>query len=186
MRHGDRRRSVLLFCFRFLVYATVCLAGLWWLILPHYAWGLGQCAGGILKYTMGKPIESLEVQAGGTLNTETLLVFYTPGKKHPIAVAALATNLATYAALVLATSGLVLGRRMKVLGLGLLILLITHVLYIVLAFYFAAYIANASEIPMALAEFFIMVPFLLWIALAYWPQLGAAIARGQKDQPSGA
>jgi hypothetical protein len=50
----------------------------------------------------------------------------------------------------------------------------------VLTFYFASYIAGAVEVPMALAQFFIMVPFLLWIALAYWDQLGASAAPASK------
>lgn len=183
-------RSVLLFCVKFLFLAPLCLL-LWWLILPAYTWLLGQLTGMVLKYLFHEPILAVRVLEGGGVsagtdlshgafvawivgvlktavsNTGTILAFLVGEQVRSFPVGMLATNIAPFAALILSTGGLGLIRRLKALGIGLAILVAGHVLYIPFAFVVSSKGGTASEIPNTLGEFFITLPFLLWIVLAY-------------------
>lgn len=115
------------------------------------------------------------------LNIDARLVFAiekdgagTGELRFPIAL--LVTNMAPYLALVLATPGLRLLRRLFILILGAAILFAGHILFVVLALYYREAIAAAPHIPHAIAQFYLTLPFLLWIILAYWGKITASLA----------
>lgn len=107
------------------------------------------------------------MQAGGILNTATTLELTTAAGSYPLAMGQLATNTAPYVALVLATSGLSWFRRIKALAGGVSALVVSHIVYIVLAFQFAPAIRNAPDLPTVIAQLFLTLPFFLWIVLVY-------------------
>ena len=170
MSTPKRRGSVLLFCLKFVVFVTV-LVVLWWLILPWYGKVLLQVTGMPLKYLLGMPIESGSIKADGVLNTGTILTFVMEGHKRQMPIALLVTNLPPYVALVLATAGLSLKRRLLILFYGVSILCFFHAAFIVLALRFFAIMQLGSEVPTAVAQFFLTLPFMLWIVFAYWDRL---------------
>ncbi len=171
MNSDSHGRNILLFFLKFCFFAPVCLV-LWWLCLPYYGWVVGQISGSILLHVTGIPLTSMDIVPDGVLNTETWLVFRVDGEKR-LPIGLLVTNVAPFLALVLSTGGLAWRRRLKVLGIGVAILAGGHVLYIVLAFVFSQRIALSREIPTALGQLFLTIPFLLWIVLAYWDRLSA-------------
>jgi hypothetical protein len=172
-------RSILFFFLKFCFFAPVCLV-LWWLCLPYYGWLIGQVSGGILLHATGIPVSSMAIEPAGVLNTDTLLMFGLEGIQRRFPIGLLVTNVAPYLALVLATGGLAWRRRLKILGIGVAVLSLGHVIYIVLVFIFSERIAVSREIPTALAQLFLTIPFLLWIVLAYWDRLG-----GYFSEPAG-
>ncbi|HPG67433.1 MAG TPA: hypothetical protein PLO37_11340 [Candidatus Hydrogenedentes bacterium] len=176
-----RVRGVVSFAGRFIVFAPLCLV-LWWLLLPYYAWCLGLVSSVILKYFLTVPVESFEVantglaNREGILNTGTQLGFVIDGA--PIVMPGLggiATNVAPFVALVLATATISVRRRGKVILLGAPILICTHVLFIVMA-------AKTPETKVlhAIGQVFITLPFLLWLVLAYWDRINGYFS----DAPS--
>jgi hypothetical protein len=87
----------------------------------------------------------------------------------------LMVNVAPFVALVLATAGLGLLRRMWVMVLGIGLIFASHVLTVILGFSF-----GRTPLPTAIGFISITLPFLLWIVLAYWSQLTSFFA----DEPS--
>lgn len=169
------KRSILLFALKFLVCVGL-LVVLWWLFLPYYGFFLAQSTGATLRWGFQIPIEYARIELGGLLNTESHLVFGLSGAEagHPrqMSIALLVTNVPPYWALVLATAGLAWRRRLRVLLVGTAILVAGHYAFIVVAFRFGA-ILQASELLTAVAQFYLTLPFLLWIVLAYRDRLAA-------------
>ncbi len=166
------RWSVLLFCAKFLMFVVV-LVMLWWYVLPWYGEVLIQAAGMPLKFIMGMPIDSGHIDANGLLNTNTTLTFVVDGHGRSMPIALLVTNLPPYVALVLATAGLTWKRRLLILIYGCAILCFFHVAFIIVALRFQESMAQVSEIPTAVAQFFLTMPFMLWIVFAYWDRIMA-------------
>jgi len=164
---------------------------LWWLALPWYGKVLLQATGMPLKYLLGMPIESGSIEVGGVLNTHTILTFVVEGHRRSMSIALLVTNLPPYIALVLATAGLTWKRRLLILFYGSSILCFFHVAFIILALRFYNIMQLESEIPTAVAQFFLTLPFMLWIVFAYWDRLMALgqekpkPAVGEKNDQSG-
>ncbi len=179
MSTKNGRWSVTLFCVKFLVFVIV-LVVLWWLVLPYYGQALIQLAGAPLKYVLGMPIESGHIDADGMLNTNTVLTFVVNGHFRGMPIALLVTNLPPYVALVLATAGLGWKRRLRILAYGCGILCFFHVGFIVVALRFQDTMEQVSEIPTAVAQFFLTMPFMLWIVFAYWDRI---MSLGQ-EQPA--
>jgi len=183
MSKQSHLKGLLFFCLKFLVLVTV-LVVVWWLAIPAYGYLLIQVTGGVLKGVMGVAIEAGRIETGGVLNTDSLLVFVHDGgiaSKMPIAL--LVTNLPPYWALVLATAGLRWRRRLAILGYGSAILVFSHVLHIVVVLKYGAVLQRVSEVPTAVAQFYLTLPFLLWIVLAYWDRIGALL--GENDGGDG-
>ena len=164
-------RVVLAFCARFLVVAPLCLLA-WWALLPAYAWCLGQLTRLVLYPVLDAPIDEVLVERHGILSTGSLLRFVRAGATRSIPVGQLVSNVAPFAALVLATPGMAWRRRAVTLGIGSVLLALGHATYLPLVFVFAPTIAASPAIPTALGQVFITLPFLLWILLVYWERIG--------------
>ena len=174
MASTDPLKRALPFCLALLVAVPACLV-LWGLILPWYAGFLAASTKAVLNVALGFSIDRAVVQPGGLFNTRTMLV-YTLGERHPsLDVGALAFNIPPFVALVAVTPGLAWRRRLKALGAGIAILAVGHVIYIVMTFSLAGTIAESPQIPTALGELFLSLPFLLWIVLCYWERLAALL-----------
>ncbi len=89
-------------------------------------------------------------------------------------------------ALVLATKGLRLVRRLRILLYGCGILMVGHVLFIVVLMRFQEALKSASEVPTAVMQFYLTLPFLLWIVFAYWDRLVGATPEMEADGREGA
>ncbi|MBI4560356.1 MAG: hypothetical protein HY706_22440 [Candidatus Hydrogenedentes bacterium] len=166
-------KELSLFLGRLVLLAPVCLV-LWWLIMPYYAWVLGEISVVVLRYLLRLPVESVTVEPSGFLNTETLLRFGWESRTREIAMCVLVTNIATFVALVLATprgARLTLRRRLRTLALGTGILALGQEVYLILAFTFAGAVSQSPEFPTALAQVFITLPFPLWVVLAHWDRM---------------
>lgn len=165
--------GIVVFVLRFAVIAPICLF-VWWLILPVYAWILGQSAGMILIHLCGASIEAMRVitDPEGILNTKTALTYYVNATQREIAVVYLVSNLPSFFIVVLATPRLHMGRRIRALAIGLSVLAVGHVVFIVMAFTLTGPADRVSE---AVGTFLLTLPFLLWLALVYWNELGALI-----------
>lgn len=158
------------FCLRFLVFIII-LVVLWWLLLPYYGQFLLQATGMPLRYLLGVPIEAGRVETAGLLNTGAKIVFVFAGHEQSMHIALLATNVPPYVALVLATAGLALRRRIRILLYGCGILCGFHILFIIIALRFQEALLKVSEIPTAIILFFLTLPFMLWIVFAYWDRI---------------
>jgi hypothetical protein len=179
-----RGRGPLWFCVKFLVFVSVLVTLWWWFVLPAYGWLLMQLTGGVLKFVVGLPIEAGRIDAKGVFNTGTDLVFCVDGRDRVLHIALLATNVPPYLALVLATAGLAFGRRLRVLLYGCAILCAGHAIFIVTVMRFQAQLMRASEIPTAVTQFFLTLPFLLWIAFAYWDKIMSTAGAAGQGQPN--
>ncbi len=179
-RHG---RGLLWFCVKFLVFVSALMLLWWWLVMPAYGWLLMQATGSMLKFVMGVPIEGGTIEVKGLLNTETALVFAIGGHHPAVPLAHLVTNIPPYLALVLATAGLGLWKRLRILFYGTAILFVCHAVFIITIMRFQQQLMKASEIPTAFVQFFLTLPFLLWIAFAYWDKITSAAAGAQQVRP---
>ena len=159
-----------LFCAKFLVFVVV-LVILWWLLLPWYGQFLVQATGLPLRYVFGLSIEAGRIEPDGVLNTGTNLIFSIEGRERSMHIALLATNVPPYIALVLATAGLTWKRRARILLYGCGILCAFHALFIIIALRYQDALMQVSEIPTAVAQFFLTLPFMLWIVFAYWDRI---------------
>jgi hypothetical protein len=170
-------KSTLWLCLRFVVLAPICLV-LWLLALPAYTWILGHATAAVLKYVFRTPIDSVIITREGFLNTGTQLT-YVIGEQMPTMndVGHLVTNVAPFIALVLATSGLGWLRRLKILGIGIGIIFLSHGATIILRF-----VAGRTTLPTAIGFISITLPFLLWIVLAYWDSLLAYFGDGDEAE----
>ena len=182
MSTTEKRGSLFFLCVKFVVFLVPLVWG-WWSLLPYYAEGLMQVSGRILVSVFDFPIDSGHIVVGGLLNTETQLSLVSQGRglKQPIAV--LVTNVAPYWALVLATSGITWLRRIWILLFGSAILIAGHILFIVLAVRLKDLLAINPEIPYAVSQFYLTLPFLLWIVLAYWDKIAGYM--GESKDGSG-
>lgn len=161
------------FCIKFLVFVTVLVVA-WWLLLPVYGYVLVQLSGAILRYAMNVPIVAGWIETGGVLNTDSWLFFRIEGYAYEkkTAIALLITNLPPYLALVLATPGLRLMRRLRIMLYGSAILISGHILFLVIVLRYQEALQKEalqsfSELPMAVMQFYLTLPFLLWIVFAY-------------------
>lgn len=175
-------RGLLFLCGKFLVFVVPATV-LWWLVLPYYAWVLVQVTGGILRLGLGEAIEYGRVEVAGILNTSSMLILGVEGVPRKMAVALLVTNVPPFVALVLATDGLGWRRRLKILAIGNGILAVGHVAFIVYSLHFLG-VTTAREvpaIPMAVLQFYLTLPFLLWLVLAYWERLAGYLGEAGKE-----
>jgi hypothetical protein len=174
-------KRALLFILALLALVPVCLA-LWGLVLPAYARAVGSVTGFMLG-TLGHPIQGVQITPQGILNTQTRLAFLLEGREPTLDIGALLFNVPPFIALMAATPGLALRCRIRRLTLGLAILAVGHVLYVALVFINAPRIAAAPQVPTALGEAFLTLPFLLWIVLGYWDRIAALFAPPEKTVP---
>jgi hypothetical protein len=158
--------KTLAFVLRFSVIVPVCLI-VWWWMIPYYGWMIGQIAAQIMGL-FGERVTTVRLEADGFFNTETLLTMESVSGTRSDVIAPIVTNLATFVALVLATAGLNVRRRLQVLGAGAGILMASHVVFLVWAIAIAPSVREAAELPIVVAQIFITMPFLLWIVLAHW------------------
>lgn len=167
--------QVAFFCGKFLALSAVFLFLWWWMVQPAYARFVGWISGGFLSAFAGIPVDSthVEIDPKGVLSTKIDLVFMVGQDVYPIAVGSIIANIPPYLALVLATPGLGLKRLLKVLAIGLGVLGLGHVLFLVFVFVFSGRIQEAPEVPTAIGLFLMTLPFMLWIALAYWDKVMA-------------
>ncbi len=172
MNQPSHSRGILIFCLKFAVIAPVCMI-VWWTVVPSYVWGLGQICAIIIVHAAGIPIEAMAVTSEGVLNTKTVLVFISEGNRQSMEIARFVNNLPPFVSLVLATPGLPVLRRMKVLAIGSAVLFASHAVFLVPFFVFAQRIEKAPELPLAFGMFLLTLPFVLWIALAYWDRVTA-------------
>lgn len=165
-------------CAKFVLFAVV-LAVAWWSFLPQYSWALMEVVGMLLRSAMHIPIEAGEIRPGGILNTESLLAYRIAGSWLAIPVALLITNIPPYVALVLATAGLSWRRRLANLGYGCALLIFGHVVFLIWAVVIRWWQVQAGQgapgeppaIYSAILQFYLTLPFLLWIVFPYWDKL---------------
>ncbi|GMU92765.1 MAG: hypothetical protein AMXMBFR4_18230 [Candidatus Hydrogenedentota bacterium] len=167
MAQDPRLTGCLSFCAKLIALAPVCLV-VWWLALPSYAWIVGRVSRLALTHAAGYPIDHVVVHPGGILNTNTTLGFALGDRTPSAPVANIMSNTAVFIALVLSTANLEWKRRAISLAAGAFILFATHVAYAVIWFTFAPAIERDPQIPMAIGQLFVTLPFVLWIATAYW------------------
>lgn len=172
--------GLIAFMLRFLVLAMVLVAAWWW-AMPWYAQLLGQVGGGIARFGLGVPITGIAVLPHGFLNTETLLRFYVDtGSAKPaeptLLVAQLVTNLVPYLALVLATGGMPRRKRLRVLAMGSAIIVCGHMVFVPVFLAFQAQLQHYNEVVTATMQFFLILPFLLWIWLVYSERIATYLA----------
>jgi len=186
----NEQRSVLpiiWFLLKFLVLAAA-LVVVWWSLLPWYGYLLGQLAGGLARFVLGVPIVALRLEAQGLLNTDSMLAFdiLTPdGASHitrKLEIALLVTNMVPYLALVLATSGIALARRVRILLIGAAILMAGHIFFLTLPLRYQEFLQRHSEIPTSITQFFLILPVLLWLGLAFRDKIAAYLADEEKPQ----
>ena len=177
MNEWPATRSIVWFGVKFLAFLAV-LAPLWWLLIPAYGWLLVQGCGSILKFGLGMPILAGRIDAQGILNTGSLLIFNLEDRDASMKIGVLVTNLPPFLALVLATPRLAWRRRFAVLTGGSAFLMLFHGLFILVMLRFGGQLQHVAEIPTAVSQFFLTMPFLLWIVLAYWQR---GVGRDRKD-----
>ncbi len=180
MQEPSRVRTLLFFCIRFIVLAPLVLAA-WWSVMPYYVSALGHTCAWFMRVALHQPIEGIQVSSEGVLNTAMTLGFISADNELTIEVSLIVTNIAPFVALLLATPGLAFRRRMTVLAIGSAILILGHALYLVLGYVCAPTIAQRPEVPMAAAELSVMLPFLLWIVMAYWDRIAQRMFSAQAD-----
>ena len=173
MNKPRRVRGVLLFCVKFAILAPAVLWVWWAWLLPPYTWAVGQVSGSIINIVSESAVQAmrLETNEAGVLNSDTYLVFHVEGRDRIFHVADLVNSAVPFVILVLATGGLGLLRRVFVLVLGSGIFFVGQVAYIVCFFVFAEQLAESQEIGVALGQFWLTLPFVMWIVLAYWDRV---------------
>lgn len=168
---GKNVFGVIFFCIKFLL-LVIPLVLVWWLYaLPWYGEFLKQVSGSILKFGMGMDIISGDLILEGLLNTESKLTFAIGAHEPAMPIVKLVSNIPPYIALVLATPALGLIKKIKLIGYGVALLSFCHVAFIVFALSIEEGQMDYSKIPTALAQFFITLPFLLWVIFAYWDRI---------------
>ncbi|MBI2424061.1 MAG: hypothetical protein HYV27_14620 [Candidatus Hydrogenedentes bacterium] len=176
--HGIR--DLFLFCAKFLVLVAP-LTALWWWLLPHYGWLLIQAGGGILRFVLGVPILAGRIDPAGILNTASVMIFDVAGEEVKAKITVVITNVPVYWALIFATPQILPRRRALILLGGSALLVAGHIAFIVYAIRFGSAVGAASQIPTAVVQVFITLPFLLWIILAYWDKLVGAFNEDPKE-----
>ncbi len=161
------------FALKFIFFAPICLV-VWWLVMPYYTWGIGYLASIVLKNMLGVPVESVGVttEPASILNTDVELTFVVDGNPRRMPqIGRAITNVAPFVALVLSTAGLGMLRRLKVTGIGLVVIAVAHIAFICMAAK-----AGPGSFTQAIGYFVITLPFLLWITLAYLDKIGQYFA----------
>lgn len=197
MSAARRLGGLLFFVVRFLVLAVVLVIG-WWAVVPYYGWVIAQISGSIAHFALGMKIFAVGyiLEPDTVLNTGTRIFFQVPAPDKPYAqlempVALLVTNLAPYVALVLASAGITLRRRVIVLLYGGAIIVSGHILFITILLRFQDALKQHSEIATSTIQLFLVMPVILWVWFVYSEKIGAyleeadqsnAAAGGQKDQ----
>ncbi len=188
--NGIRISSILFLMLRFAVIVPFCLY-IWWTVMPYYAEVMGPLSATAFRWVLRMPVEGYSVDTGGLMNTRTVLSFRLEDGSNPgIQMGHLFSNIAPYVALVLATTGITLKRRLFILAIGPAILFIGHLLFLIAAFALMERIEGATQIPTALGQLLITMPFLLWVVLAYWEKLlglltaGTAASSSEKAEES--
>jgi len=181
MSGTSKRKSggILMLILKFAVFAPIITA-LWWTCLPLYGALLGKICGFIAWAFLGVPIESSALVAAGWFNVDSTLNFTVNGHEPAMPIALLVTNVAPYVALVLATSGITLRRRLRILAIGIGILVAGHIAFICVLLGFQEQLIKVQELPTAIAQFYLTLPFLLWIVLAYWQRILGYIGESGK------
>ncbi|MFP4172416.1 MAG: exosortase H-associated membrane protein [Candidatus Hydrogenedentota bacterium] len=182
MAQEKRALGILFFCLKFIPAVAVCLT-LWWLFLPYYGAFLGAVGEFLLENFTDVSVDGYAVEPDGILQTATTLAIITGGREMPIEIGHLVTNLPLFVALMLATGGLTWRRRGGMILLGAAILVVGHTTYLTLAFRYAGLISEAPQVPTALGEVFLTLPFLLWIILGYWPQVRQVFVGTSEEAP---
>lgn len=185
MNATHRAHPVIVFCLKFVLAAPVCLA-LWWTILPSYVWTLGQACGQMLNTLTSISIEALNVvtDPSGVLNTKTDLVFVSNAREKTISIAPIANSMVPFIILMLATPGMKIKKMLVRMAFGVSILWIAQVTFLVGIFIFAESLEESPEIALGLGKFLLTLPFVLWIALAYWTRLAALLIEEEKSAPT--
>ncbi|MDP7639868.1 MAG: hypothetical protein QGG73_09170 [Candidatus Hydrogenedentes bacterium] len=173
-------REVAFFCLRFVAIAAPCMIVWWRFLLVDYLLLIGQFAGSILNVIQAPPIDNLTVTTNpdSILNTDVLLVFHVAGETEAIPYAPMVNSSPPFIALVLATGGLGLVRRVAILLIGSAIMFLGQGIFLIGHYYFIDQFASAKEIPVAFGQFCITAPFILWIAMAYWDRIGKMLGNG--------
>jgi len=181
MSEVQKRKSggILMLILKFTLLAPIITA-LWWTCIPVYGALLGKICGFIAWAFLSVPIESSALVANGWFNVDSTLNFKVNGHEPAMPIALLVTNVAPYIALVLATSGLTLRRRLRILAIGIGILVAGHIAFICVLLGFQEQLIKVQEVPTAIAQFYLTLPFLLWIVLAYWQRILGYIGENGK------
>ena len=166
MSEHSRAVTIGFFIIRFAAFAAICLSVWWSFLFPYYAGAVGQvCARTLI--ILGEPIVavSVNVDETGVLKEITNIVFHMPenATRELADVGRLMHSLPPFIILVLATAGLGLRRRLKIMAIGTAIFVVGHVSWIVIGYKIGA----MTETLKAYGQFWLTVPLLLWIALAY-------------------
>lgn len=175
MKTRSRFASIGIFIVKFAVIAAICLPTWWNFLLPLYAGAVGQvCARTLMM--LGEPIEAVSVSVDdeSIFKERTSIVFhYKEGREAKILVARLVNSLPPFIILVLATAGLGLRRRLKIMAIGTAIFFAGHVSWIVIGHQMFQTSGAPTEILTAYGQFWLTVPLILWIALAYRDKVAA-------------
>ena len=142
---------------------------LFWLASPYYLTIIGHAVAAILNGVFGVGIDGITVTPEGILNTGTVLAFSVGERVAPIQPVALVMGIPTFVSLTLASPWPGAKRFAVVTLIGCVILVATHILYVVLVFRFAEAMQRSPQLPIMI----VMLPFLLWIVLSYWRQIAA-------------
>lgn len=150
-------------CARFLMFAPACLV-FWLLLLPWYAGLVAHAAQLLLSAFFAAPLVDASVVSAGFLNSATEIAFHNPEGRQLVMknVGHLVANVAPFLALMLATPGISIPKRVATIGQGVVILFIAHMLTLMLRYGF-----GRSSLTTAIGFVSITLPFLLWIVLAW-------------------
>ncbi|HOV33282.1 MAG TPA: hypothetical protein PLX23_07970 [Candidatus Hydrogenedens sp.] len=159
--------QTLAFCIKFIV-IVIPLVCIWWWLIPIYGWILVQISGSVLRFVLGVPILAGGVRPSGFLNTGSTIYFLIQGyefeKTSPIAL--LITNLPPFISLMLVTRISWLSRLKKIIW-GSVIIILGHILFIVIVLRYQEILKEYSELPVAVIQFYLTMPFMLWIAMVF-------------------
>jgi hypothetical protein len=180
--------GLLLFMVRFFLLVVPLVVG-WWALVPYYGMLLAQLAGGLAHYVLGMTLLGVGVrlEPETVLNTGTNILFQVPATDKPfhqfeMPVALLVTNLAPYLALVLATWGIPLWQRLKVLLIGSSIIIAGHVLFVTILLRFQDALKQYSEIATSTIQLFLVMPVLLWVWLVYSEKISAYLEEAEEQR----
>lgn len=176
-------RGILFFFLRCGIIAPVGLY-LWWAyLLPPYAWLIGQGSGAIVNLLRGGPILAMKIETDESfvLHAKSFITFTEAYRVRQFDVMYLVDSFPAYIILVLATSGLGLVRRLRVVFIGSAIILAGNISYVSIM-YFQHLPPGASTY--ALGQFWLTLPFVLWIVFAYWDRLAQFFGDEEAASPS--
>lgn len=181
----DRRvRSILFFALRFLVLMALGLF-IWWQVMDAYVLGAGWTAQWPLR-ALGVHVEKVELWGKAHPMNQgerdpIIGIVYTMRNGMPQGIGDLQRfymNLPTFIALVLATWPLAWRRRLFALVVGSGVLVLIHIAYLVVMFFWhdviRAHMEDAVRIQMVVMT---TVPFLLWALLAYGERIREILGR---------